>query len=201
MFEKSSFYTVNKYDKDAIVCPNINGDPVRLTREFFQSEEEFLYWKTVSDEDYHLRDNADVDEERHTVPLYHEDEKIGAVIGPEEEMIAQIERIERGKASAPQAFIDKVASVLGVENIEDYVSEVANPNLKKKMAKRAEKTEEKQPAPADEVGKASAVSQEQSIVSDFLELLKKKEEKIEMLEAEIEELKQELAVYRQATCK
>lgn len=109
--------------------------------------------------------------------------------------------IERGKASAPQAFIDKVASVLAVENIEDYVSVAANPNLKKKMAKRAEKTEEKQPVTADEVGKASAASQEQSIVSDFLELLKKKEEKIEMLEAEIEELKQELAVYLQATSK
>lgn len=109
--------------------------------------------------------------------------------------------IERGKASAPEAFIEKVASVLGVENIEDYVSEVANPNLKKKMAKRAKATEEKQPVPTDGVGMASMVSPEQTIVSDFLELLKKKEEKIEILEAEIEELKQELAVYRQATCK
>ena len=99
MFEKSSFYAVNKYDKDAIVCPNVNGEPVRLTREFFRSEAEFLYWKSISDEDYHLRDNADVDEERHTVPLYHEAEKIGSVIGPEEEMISKIDRIERGKAS------------------------------------------------------------------------------------------------------
>ena len=101
--------------------------------------------------------------------------------------------IERGKASAPQAFIDKVALVLGVDNIEDYVSEVANPNLKKKMAKRAEKTEENPPAPVDEVGKVSAALTEQTIVSDFLELLKKKEEKIESLEAEINELKQEVA--------
>ena len=109
--------------------------------------------------------------------------------------------IERGKASAPQEFIDRVAEVLGVANIEDYISEAANPNLKKKIAKRANGGEKQQVSMPDDIDPTSAASLEQAIVSNFLELLKKKEEKIEKLEAEIEELKQELAAYRQATCK
>lgn len=103
--------------------------------------------------------------------------------------------IERGKASAPQELIDKVVSIFAIENIDDYISEVANPNLKKKVAKRT-KRDGKPAAPADD-----AVSTEQAIVSNFLELLKKKEEKIEKLEAENEQLRQELAAYKQATCK
>ncbi len=107
--------------------------------------------------------------------------------------------IERGKASAPQELIDKVVSIFGIENIEDYISEVANPNLKKKVAKRG-KRDGKSADPADDIDTAGA-SPEQAIVSNFLELLKKKEEKIEKLEEEIEELKKELAVYRSTTCK
>lgn len=107
--------------------------------------------------------------------------------------------IERGKASAPQELIDKVVSIFGIENIEDYISEVANPNLKKKVTKRG-KRDGKSADPADDIDTAGA-SPEQAIVSNFLELLKKKEEKIEKLEEEIEELKKELAVYRSTTCK
>ena len=101
--------------------------------------------------------------------------------------------IERGKASAPEAFIEKVASVLGVENITDYVSEVANPNLKKKMNKRAQGIDKAADSIPDVVDMASVVSPEQAIVSNFLDLLKKKEERIEKLEAENEQLKIEVA--------
>lgn len=100
--------------------------------------------------------------------------------------------IERGKASAPEAFIEKVASVLGVENITDYVSEVANPNLKKKMNKRAKGIDQATDSIPD-VADMAAASPEQAIVSNFLDLLKKKEEKIERLEAENEQLKIEVA--------
>ena len=99
MFEKSSFYAANKYDKDAIVCPDANGELVRLTKEFFQSESDFLYWKSISDEDYHARDNADTEEEKHTVPLGVDAEIVSAVPGPEEWLIAQIDHAERGKTS------------------------------------------------------------------------------------------------------
>ena len=108
--------------------------------------------------------------------------------------------VERGKVSAPLEFIDKVASVLGVENIDDYISEVPNPNLKKKLAKRAKSARKAASTPED-IDAAVLSSPERAIVSSFLDLLKKKEEKIEKLESEIEELKKELAVYRGTTCK
>ena len=44
---------MNKFDKDAIVCPSATGVHIRLTREVFASEEEFLRWKVWSDDDYH----------------------------------------------------------------------------------------------------------------------------------------------------
>ena len=43
----------------------------------------------------------------------------------------------------------------------------------------------------------TAVSPEQAIVSNFLELLKKKEEKIEKLEAENEALRHEFSLLKQ----
>lgn len=104
-----------------------------------------------------------------------------------------VSNIEHGKASAPVVFIERVAELFGVENIYDYVSEVANPNLKKKMNKRAKGVDTATDSIPDVVDMASAVSAEQAIVSNFLELLKKKEEKIERLEAENEQLKLEVA--------
>jgi len=38
---------------------------IRLTREDFASEEEFLKWKSWSDENYHTEDNQDVVEGFH----------------------------------------------------------------------------------------------------------------------------------------
>ena len=52
MFDTKSDYALNKKDKDAIVCPSVTGVHTRLVREDFDSEEEFLYWKAVSDGDY-----------------------------------------------------------------------------------------------------------------------------------------------------
>ena len=58
MFDTKSDYALNKLDKDAIVCPSATGVHIRLTREDFSSEEEFLYWKELSDSDYHKRELA-----------------------------------------------------------------------------------------------------------------------------------------------
>ena len=52
MFDKRSDYALNKLDKEAIVYPSVTGVHIRLTREDFASEEEFLYWKKLSDGDY-----------------------------------------------------------------------------------------------------------------------------------------------------
>ena len=58
MFDTKSDYALNKLDKDAIVCPSATGVHIRLTREDFASEDEFLYWKKLSDSDYHKRELA-----------------------------------------------------------------------------------------------------------------------------------------------
>ena len=53
MFDTHSDYALNKLDGEAIVCPCATGEHIRLTREDFSSEEEFVRWKAWSDEDYH----------------------------------------------------------------------------------------------------------------------------------------------------
>ncbi len=53
MFHKTSIYALNKKDPDAIVYPSAAGKPVRITREDFASEAEFLAFKAWSDEDFH----------------------------------------------------------------------------------------------------------------------------------------------------
>lgn len=53
MLDTQSDYALNKIDKTAIVCPSVTGEHIRLTREDFSSEEEFLRWKGWSDDDYH----------------------------------------------------------------------------------------------------------------------------------------------------
>ena len=58
MFDAKSDFALNKLDRDAIVCRSVTGVHIRLTREDFASEEEFLYWKKLSDSDYHKRELA-----------------------------------------------------------------------------------------------------------------------------------------------
>ena len=52
MFNPKSDYALNKLDQDAIVCPSVTGVHTRLTREDFDTEEEFCFWKAFSDGDY-----------------------------------------------------------------------------------------------------------------------------------------------------
>lgn len=69
MFNKNSIYALNKKDPDAIVYPSATGRPVRITREDFPSEEEFLAFKAWSDENFHKEDNRDVTENRYRLSL------------------------------------------------------------------------------------------------------------------------------------
>lgn len=57
MFNPKSDYALNKLDKDAIVYSSATGVHIRLTREDFSSEEEFLCWKAWSDGDYKAAEN------------------------------------------------------------------------------------------------------------------------------------------------
>ena len=103
--------------------------------------------------------------------------------------------IERGKASAPEAFINKVCEVFGVDNKDDYVKEVANITIRKtknaKSSKDSTDISEKKTSPVADPVVSMVGSPEQSLYSRFLDLLEKKERKIESLEREIERLKSE----------
>ena len=57
MFDTKSDYSLNKNDSDAIVCRSADGVHIRLTREDFDSEEEFLRRKNWSDDDYYTTEN------------------------------------------------------------------------------------------------------------------------------------------------
>ena len=69
MFNRKSSYALNKKDPDAIVYMDANEVIIRLTREDFASEEEFLKWKSWSDENYHTEDNQDVVEGKHNTSI------------------------------------------------------------------------------------------------------------------------------------
>ena len=69
MFNRKSSYALNKKDPNAIVYMDANEAIIRLTREDFASEEEFLKWKSWSDGNYHTEDNQDVVEGKHNTSL------------------------------------------------------------------------------------------------------------------------------------
>ena len=69
MFNRKSIYARNKKDPDAIVYMDANEVIIRLTREDFASEEEFLKWKSWSDGNYHTEDNQDVVEGKHNTSI------------------------------------------------------------------------------------------------------------------------------------
>ncbi len=58
MYIAKTDYTLNRKNKDAIVCKTAVGNYVLLKREDFANDEEFEKWKAWSDEDYHISENA-----------------------------------------------------------------------------------------------------------------------------------------------
>ena len=69
MFNRKSIYALNKKDPNAIVYPDADGNLIRLTRDDFASEEEFMHWKAWSDENFHTEDNSDVAEDKRKISL------------------------------------------------------------------------------------------------------------------------------------
>lgn len=69
MFNRKSSYALNKKDPNAIVYMDANEAIIRLTREDFASEKEFLKWKALSDEDYHASEKEAHVYANHTLAL------------------------------------------------------------------------------------------------------------------------------------
>ena len=99
MFNKNSLYALNKKDPDAIVYPTADGKTVRITREDFPSEEEFLAFKKWSDENFHKEDNRDVTEDRYRVSIDSLSESALAVPSDDVIMERRQLRAERRKAA------------------------------------------------------------------------------------------------------
>ena len=90
MFNKNSLYALNKKDPDAIVYPTADGKTVRITREDFPSEEEFLAFKAWSDEDYKEKLRAETEDKRHTVSIHELEETKTVCIPSAEEIYVEI---------------------------------------------------------------------------------------------------------------
>lgn len=96
MFDTKSDYALNKSDKNSIVYTGNDGYECRITKEDFASEEEFQFWKSWSDENYRLTDNADTYYQRHIVVLNTVDGKL-SVLSPEDSLIDAIAQTEQDK--------------------------------------------------------------------------------------------------------
>lgn len=70
MFDPKSDYALNKRDPDAIVCRSAAGEHIRLTREDFDSDEEFLRWKRWSDREYQDSEKAGRSYYDNCIPLF-----------------------------------------------------------------------------------------------------------------------------------
>jgi len=97
VFDRKSSYALNKKDPDAIVYTDADRHIIRLTREDFDTEADFLKWKAWSDEDYHGEEMGDHVEENHKAPL---DEKAGAADGPEVIIERRIEKLAHERYTA-----------------------------------------------------------------------------------------------------
>ena len=111
MFNKQTFYSVNKADPNSIVYLGSDGHLIRLTCEDFSSPEEFRSWKKWSDEHYHQWENADHLYANHTISLENLNRLTASVLGPEAHALQKEENTvsyltKFGLALLTSSFID-----------------------------------------------------------------------------------------------
>ena len=100
MLDRKSIYALNKKDPDAIVYTDADKHTIRLTREDFDTEADFLKWKAWSDEDYHDEEKQDHIQANHTIPLSELSEEAGAADGPEVIIERRIEKLAHARYTA-----------------------------------------------------------------------------------------------------
>lgn len=95
MINTMSDYALNKKDAEAIIYMDAEGKITRLSRDSFSSEEEFLYWKSWSDANYHSIEKENHLYANHTLSLDLLSE--GALAAPPEETLvdAAQEQVEQ----------------------------------------------------------------------------------------------------------
>ena len=114
MFDKKSDYALNKRDPDAIVCKSASGVHIRLTREDFASEEEFLRWKVWSDGDYYDTEKDGRGFYDNSLPLDPRVDKLGAVPSVEADILTMLDAAEASveQTRRTAALIEQIKSCL-----------------------------------------------------------------------------------------
>lgn len=107
MHNRKSLYSRNKRYSRAIICPDAFEQDHPLTPEQFSSEEEFRFWKTWSDEDYHSWELADHVYSDHTSPLT---EYSAAEPSPEDMILTRLDRQE--SALFAQSSLQKIRGLV-----------------------------------------------------------------------------------------
>ena len=92
---RNSDYARNKRDADAIVYQDASGNTIRLTREDFSSEEEFLLWKAWSDADYHRTEKCNHHYSDHTVSFENLFDWLSAVPSMDRKLGEEYDRQEQ----------------------------------------------------------------------------------------------------------
>ncbi|MEY8389719.1 hypothetical protein AALC17_21160 [Oscillospiraceae bacterium 38-13] len=114
MFDSKSDFALNKFDQAAIVCRSVTGIHIRLTREDFASEEEFLLWKVWSDGDYYDTEKDGRGFYDNGILLDPHVDKLGAVPSIEEDILAALDAAEASTEQARRtaALIEQIKSCL-----------------------------------------------------------------------------------------
>jgi len=99
-FNRISIYALNKKDPDAIVYPTADGKLVRVTREDFPSEADFLAFKAWSDENFHEEENLDHREANHSLSMDDLSEAALAVPTVDVVMEHQYQRAEKRRMTS-----------------------------------------------------------------------------------------------------
>ena len=113
MFDKKSDYALNRRNKDSIIYIGTIG-LVRLTREDFPSEAEFLKWKRWSDGDYHATEKAGRGYYDNSIPLDEQLDAIGAVLSVEDALFLALEEAEAeaNRIQKRAALMEQIRSLL-----------------------------------------------------------------------------------------
>lgn len=102
MFIAKTDYTLNRKNKEAIVCKTAVGSYVLLKREDFASDEEFEKWKIWFDEHYHLEENATQRSKHKNVMLSEKVDNEISCSSAEDILFEKLDNLER---------IDKVCQI------------------------------------------------------------------------------------------
>lgn len=125
-------YAVNKKNAAAIVYPSLCGPAVFLTKDFFENDQEFTYWKKISDEDYRVSESAERFEATHTVSMSSVLEI--STISPSVEQMLFDQLDADSKAKELQSIMELLCRRLTCKQLRRYLLHVVGRKPQKRIA-------------------------------------------------------------------